>query len=235
MKPIILMIFVLIVSLQATPSLYSFQHNGVDVIHTDGKMYHIERDIPPACYDVPVTPEAIWEGHFAGEDVPEVCKATYVQTVGVIYPITIKKGIETFAELEVLHFISEMKKRDDYLLVDSRGGEWYESETIPGAVNIWFAVLKDPESFAEEYAEVLKQVGITVRKDGSYDFSKAKTLLLFCNGPWCGQSPNAILALVKIGYPKEKLKWYRSGLHGWKSLSLTTTRKRTSHKPAKSD
>ena len=226
MKRIILMVFAVMLSLQAKPSLYSFQHNGVDVRHTDGKIYHIEREIPPACYDVPITPEAIWEGHFAGKDVPEACKATYVQTVGVIYPMTIKKGVETFAELEVLHFIYEMQKREDYLLVDTRGGEWYESETIPGSVNIWFAILKEPKEFAEEFTQMLKQVGVVVRKDGSYDFSKAKTLLLFCNGPWCGQSPVAILEFIKLGYPKEKLKWYRSGLHGWKSLSLTTTRKK---------
>ncbi len=225
MKRIIFMVFAVMISLQAKPSLYSFQHNGVDVRHTDGKTYHIEREIPPACYDVPVTPEAIWEGHFAGKDVPKACKATYVQTVGVIYPMTIKKGVETYAELEVLQFIDVMKKRKDYLLVDTRGGDWYESETIPGSVNIWFAVLKEPKEFSEEFAQMLKQVGVVVHKDGSYDFSKAKTLLLFCNGPWCGQSPVAILEFIKLGYPKEKLKWYRSGLHGWKSLSLTTTRK----------
>ena len=222
----LLLLFFFALSLQAEPSLYSFQHNGVDIKHDDGKAYHIEREIPPACYDVPITPEAIWEGHFAGANVPEACKATYVQTVGVIYPITIKEGVETYAELEVLHFINEMKKRDDYLLVDTRGGDWYESESIPGAHNIWFAVLRDPKAFAEEFSDMLKQVGISVNKDGSYDFSKAKTLLLFCNGPWCGQSPVAILEFVKLGYPKEKLKWYRSGRHGWKSLSLTTTRAR---------
>jgi len=212
--------------LHAGVSLYSRQHNGVDIKHEDGKAYHIEREIPPACYDVPITPEAIWEGHFAGENVPKECKASYVQTVGVIYPLQLKEGVETFAELEVLRFIDEMQKRDDYLLVDSRGIDWFESETIPGSTNLWFAVLKDQETFKEEFTEILQQVGVKKRKDGSYDFKDAKTLLLFCNGPWCGQSPVAILEFMKLGYPVEKLKWYRSGLHGWKSLSLTTTRQK---------
>ena len=123
-----------------------------------------------------------------------------------------------------------MQEGEDYLLVDTRGPDWYESETIPGAYNMWFAILKEPKEFAEEYAEILNEVNVTINKDGSYNFTKAKTLLLFCNGPWCGQSPIAILTLLKIGYPKEKLKWYRSGLHGWKSLSLTTTRKHPYHK-----
>jgi len=209
----------------AGSSLYSLQHNGVDTKHADGKQYHIEREISPKCYDVPITPAAIWEGDFAGKDVPSACKATYVQTVGVIYPLQLKEGVETFAELEVLRFIDEMQKREDYMLVDSRGEDWFESETIPGATNLWFAVLKDPKVFAEEFDEMLQQVGATKRKDGTYDFKDAKTLLLFCNGPWCGQSPVAILEFMKLGYPVEKLKWYRSGLHGWKSLSLTTTRK----------
>lgn len=205
-------------------SLYSLQHNGVDTKHVDGKKYHIEREISPKCYDVPITPEAIWEGDFAGKEVPNACKATYVQTVGVIYPLHIKEGVETFAELEVLRFINEMQTNEDYLLVDSRGIDWFESETIPGATNIWFAVLKDQEVFADEFAEMLQQVGVKKSKDGTYDFTEAKTLLMFCNGAWCGQSPVAILEFIKIGYPVEKLKWYRSGMHGWKSLSLTTTR-----------
>ncbi|MEN8146182.1 MAG: rhodanese-like domain-containing protein [Campylobacterota bacterium] len=224
MKQFILLCFTAVLA-YAGNSLYSLQHNGVDTKHADGKTYHIEREISPKCYDVPIIPEAIWEGDFAGKDVPSACKATYVQTVGVIYPLHIKEGVETFAELEVLRFIDEMQKRDDYLLVDSRGGEWFESETIPGATNLWFAVLKDQKVFAEEFTEMLQQVGVKTGKDGKYDFRDAKTLLLFCNGPWCGQSPVAILEFIKIGYPIEKLKWYRSGLHGWKSLSLTTTRK----------
>ena len=226
MRYFILLAFILLPTLFAAPSIYSRQHNGVSIEHSDGKKYHIEREIPPECYDVPITPAAIWEGDFAGKGVPDACKATYVQTVGVIYPLHIKPGIETFAELEVLRFIDEMKEHEDYLLVDTRGLDWFESETIPGAVNIWFAVLKDPKGFDEEFKEILQQTKVKVKKDGSYDFSKAKTLLLFCNGPWCGQSPVAILAFIKMGYPKEKLKWYRSGLHGWKSLSLTTTRKK---------
>jgi len=226
MRLLLLVVFVLSTIVDAKPSLYSRQHNGVDVTHTDGKRYHIEREIPPECYDVPITPEAIWEGDFAGKDVPSECKASYVQTVGVIYPLHIKPGIETYAELEVLEFIDEMQKRKDYLLIDTRGPDWYESETIPGAHNVWFAILKEPEEFHEELLGVLHDMGVKVKKDGSYDFSTAKTLLLFCNGAWCGQSPVAILTLIKMGYPKEKLKWYRSGLHGWKSLSLTTTRKK---------
>ncbi len=204
-------------------SLYSLQHNGVKSAHGDGKKYHIEREVPRNCYDVPVTSEAIWEGDYAGTEVPDACKASFVQTVGVIYPLHIKEGVETYAELEVLRFIEQMQDGKKKLLVDSRGEQWYEYETIPGAINLWVEVIKEPEVFAEEYVELLRLVGVTKDDAGEYDFTEAATLLLFCNGPWCGQSPIAILGLIKIGYPVEKLKWYRGGMHTWKSLSLTTT------------
>jgi len=208
----------------AVNSLYSLQHNGVDTAHSDGKKYHVEREVSSKCYDVPITASAIWEGDYAAKEVPDDCKASFVQTVGVIYPLHIKEGVETFAELEVLRFIEQMQERKEYLLVDTRDDEWYESETIPGATHLWVAILKEPKTFPEEYEEMLQQIGVKKSKDGKYDFSEAKTLLLFCNGPWCGQSPVAILKFIDMGYPAEKLKWYRGGLHSWKSLSLTTTR-----------
>ena len=49
-----------------------------------------------------------------------------------------------------------------------------------------------------------------------------RTLVLFCNGMWCGQSPNNILNLLRFGYPAEKLKWYRGGMQDWEILGLTT-------------
>ena len=49
-------------------------------------------------------------------------------------------------------------------------------------------------------------------------------LLLFCNGAWCGQSPESLKELIAIGYPEEKLKWYRGGMQSWLSLGLTTVK-----------
>ena len=59
-------------------------------------------------------------------------------------------------------------------------------------------------------------------EDGKYNFKNAKTMLLFCNGVWCPQSTWAIENLLKIGYPKEKLMWYRGGMYSWKMLNLTS-------------
>jgi len=45
---------------------------------------------------------------------------------------------------------------------------------------------------------------------------------MFCNGSWCGQTSEAIKALLALSYPEEKLKYYRDGMQGWVSLGLTT-------------
>jgi hypothetical protein len=38
---------------------------------------------------------------------------------------------------------------------------------------------------------------------------------------WCGQSPTSINALLKFGYPADKIKYYRDGIQGWAILGLT--------------
>ncbi|MCK5810456.1 MAG: rhodanese-like domain-containing protein, partial [Cocleimonas sp.] len=54
------------------------------------------------------------------------------------------------------------------------------------------------------------------------DFSNAKTLVLFCNGTWCEQSAIQIKALIHLGYPKEKIIYYRDGIQGWVGLGFPT-------------
>ena len=55
----------------------------------------------------------------------------------------------------------------------------------------------------------------------SLDFSNAKTLVLFCNGIWCGQSPTTIRTLLRMGYPAAKIHYFRGGMQNWQSLGLT--------------
>lgn len=216
-------VFLLIgtVGLQGSSDL---QDTGVSVKDEGGKTVIVKRIIPQGC-DVPIVNSAIWEGEFSELEVPERCKITLVKTAGRISPMTIAPGVETYGELEVLRFMEKMKNpKNNYLLVDSRGNDWYRYETIPGAVNLWFLPMKEPEKYPERLKQIFDRLDVVQRKDGSYDLSKAPTLLLFCNGPWCGQSPGAIKGLLKLGYPAEKMKWYRGGMHDWKSLSVTTTR-----------
>lgn len=198
----------------------TLQIDGVYVEDLQGEAHIIKRIVPPGCR-VPVTVDVVWKE----QRVAESCKETLVKTAGFISAITIAPGVETYGEIEVLSFIEAMHdKHNRYLLVDSRGSDWYEYETIPGAVNLWFRPMKYPEDHPEEFEAILKQLGVTLKKDGTHDFGQAVTVLMFCNGPWCSQSPVAVKGLLKLGYPAEKIKWYRGGMHAWKSLSIATTR-----------
>ncbi len=60
--------------------------------------------------------------------------------------------------------------------------------------------------------------------EGIFDFSDAKTLVLYCNGMWCGQSPASIKTLLSFGYPAHKIKWYRGGMQDWEVLGLTSVK-----------
>ena len=133
-----------------------------------------------------------------------------------IHPMSAAKGVETVGELELINFVNKQVKDGKGLLVDARMPKFFDSETIPGAINIPFIL------FTGSNAEKVITLLGAKKVDGKNDFSAAKELYLFCNGPWCDQSPRAIKALVKAGYPASKLKYYRGGMQAWKSFSLTT-------------
>lgn len=144
-----------------------------------------------------------------------------------IRPIKLAEGVETLGELEMIHYV-KMKSDgvDSILVIDSRTPDWVAKGTIPGSINIpWTTLAPSKGASFFEIADILqKQFGAIEEEGGLWDFSKVKTLVLFCNGMWCGQSPRNILQLLKIGYPAEKIKWYRGGMQNWEALGLTTVK-----------
>jgi rhodanese-related sulfurtransferase len=141
-----------------------------------------------------------------------------------IQPSTLAPGVETIAETEVIGYLQKMADGDNTILVvDSRTPDWVKKGTIPGARNIPWTKLNpakgaDPISIMEIME---KEFGVT-ESEGLLNFSKAKTLVMFCNGMWCGQSPNNIKNLLEYGYPAHKIKWYRGGMQDWEILGLST-------------
>jgi rhodanese-related sulfurtransferase len=143
-----------------------------------------------------------------------------------IQPITLAPGVETIGELEMLDYLARVGRGDEAVLViDSRTPDWVEAGTIPGSVNISWQALS-PEAGADpmEIADVLERRFGALAQEGLWNFSAAKTLVMFCNGPWCGQSPTNIRTLLEFGYPAHKIKWYRGGMQDWESLGLTVVR-----------
>ncbi len=126
------------------------------------------------------------------------------------------------------------------MLIDARTPSWWKRGTIPGSINIPFTVF-DLDKDDPKLLEVMDQLGVRRRnqvggftrmlektglldgdeKTDDWDFSRAKTLVLWCNGMWCGQSPRAIRGLLRLGYPAKKIRYYRGGMQAWQSLGLT--------------
>lgn len=139
-----------------------------------------------------------------------------------IQPATLAPGVETIGELEVLKYLEKLSAGDaDILVIDSRTPDWVKRGTIPGSINIPWTRLSVSGSDPLTVADILENQFGAMPLEGLWDFSNAKTLVMFCNGIWCGQSPNNIRSLLRIGYPAHKLKWYRGGMQDWSVLGLT--------------
>ncbi len=114
-------------------------------------------------------------------------------TWGTIQPMQIADGVKTVGELEVIEHLKQ-----GLPVVDARTRDFFVESTIPGAVNI-------------PYPEIVA---------GINELDWDQPIIFFCNGPQCGQSPTAIHALLKAGFPPEKMIYYRGGLHDWLTLGL---------------
>ncbi len=198
-----------------------------DHINSSGEIQHITiaREIDPLCKNIHICNEIFWQGKYASNAVPEVCKSTFVTSAGkTIFPMQLHNGVETYGEVEVMAYIKQMQEDNNMLFIDTRDEEWYEYRTIPGAINMHYVYIMMPTVFEEEYKKSLVKLSV-MGNEKPFDFSQAKTILVFCNGAWCSQSPKMVKALLALGYPPEKIKWYRGGMDDWLGLGMTTTKK----------
>lgn len=158
-----------------------------------------------------------------------------------IKPILADPRVKTVGEIELFDFMENQLREGTGVLIDARTVGWYGKGTIPGSVNIPFTTLSKDISDLE-MEEVIESFGAKQRKDvgamtlkleewglvdgqnktSTWDFSQCKELILWCNGPACGQSPRAIQGLLKAGYPAEKIGYYRGGMQMWQLFGLTT-------------
>jgi rhodanese-related sulfurtransferase len=140
-----------------------------------------------------------------------------------IQPMILAPGVDTIGELEMLEYLKKVGKDAGIMVIDSRDGDWpLRSGVIPGAVLLPWQELHPGHTDPEKIAETMMFRFGATRLGSLWNFENAKTLVLYCNGPWCGQSPTNIKQLLSLGYPAHKLKWYRGGMQDWKVLGLTT-------------
>lgn len=210
---------------QAAPGRFSLTEDraSVHVIH-DGRSVKVKRVQDPE-YEL--------EGYFARtvRDCPPLC----------IQPLSAAPSVATVAEVELFDLLENDLRDGQALLIDVRTPSWYAKETIPGSINIPFTeFLREPDD--PELLEWLHRFGVQARQPpdwlqarleqwgwvdtadltDKWDFSKAKRLVLWCNGPTCSQAPRAIRGLLAAGYPAGKLLYYRGGMQMWKFFGLTT-------------
>lgn len=151
---------------------------------------------------------------------PEFTKTSRPCPPFCIHPIKAAPGVETVGEIEVMDFLESTVAAGKGLLIDSRVPQWFAKGTIPGAVNVPFSTLEPANPYRDE---ILKALGARPSGNG-WDFTDALDLMMFCNGPWCDQSPRAIRNLTQVGYPAEKIQYYRGGMQLWMLLGLTVNR-----------
>jgi len=206
-----------------------FEYDGISIktIDASGKVKPIvvKRNIAEECKKIPIDNTIVWTGNYAHTKVPEACKSTYVHTTGKLLPMQLHEDIMTYGELEVLAFMKQMQTDDSMMLIDGRKQDWYDYRTIPGAINMPFHHFKERESFEFEFEHALRMLGVKIQMDETLDFTHVKTIVVFCNGPWCNQSVAMIEALLEIGYPAEKISWYRGGMQTWLAAGMTCSRK----------
>ncbi|SFV57608.1 hypothetical protein MNB_SV-12-1982 [hydrothermal vent metagenome] len=133
-----------------------------------------------------------------------------------IQPMNIGK-VQTVGELEVLEFIKDMKDSNDKLLIDARTREWHKKGTIPSSINLPFTMLKKDGKYINKILALLGG-----KKSGStWNYDDAQTLLIFSNGAWDEQASLAIKNLIAVGYPEDKIRYYRGGMQMWNLVGLT--------------
>ena len=116
-------------------------------------------------------------------------------TWGKLQRLAPVEGVRTVGELELAELAEQ-----GAVLVDSRVPDSRSGVTIPGAVN-------HPHERVDSWFDGL---------------DRDKVHVLFCNGPQCPQSPDALQQLVDKGFPAAKLAYYRGGLHDWVTLGMPT-------------
>lgn len=128
---------------------------------------------------------------------------------GSLQPLVPVAGVTPVGEIEILQALSDREA----LVVDMRETSDRVKGTIPGSVGIPYT----------EVAARMNELGC--KKNGTaWQCDMAKKVYAFCNGPVCPQSPMAIKAMTRDGFPANKIYYYRGGMLDWDALGLTVAK-----------
>lgn len=128
---------------------------------------------------------------------------------GWLQPLIPVPGVHPVTEIEILHALNDK----DALVVDMREPDDRIKGTIAGSYHIPYT----------EVAARLDELGCS-KVAGKWDCARARKVFAFCNGPVCPQSPTAISAMVRDGFPVDKIYYYRGGMLDWEALGFPVVR-----------
>jgi len=129
----------------------------------------------------------------------------------------VASGVATIVETEVLEFLAEVVGQNAGLLVDARMPNDRAMGFIPGSVSLPFETLNPNNELRDE---ILKALGARAFED-VFNFSDAQSLVVYDSGPTRHDAELLIGHLLEVGYPAEKILYYRGGMQVWAVLGLT--------------
>jgi rhodanese-related sulfurtransferase len=156
------------------------------------------------------------------QDTSHKLKNSYTRTSRPTPPFNIQpyepiKGIKTIGELCLIDFLQDEVTNNKGMIIDARMPKWHKAGSIPHSFNIPFPILT-----VKNFKGKIAQIFGVKKENGVWNFDNAQKILIYDNGPWCQQGVHAMKNLVKIGYPKSKIFYYRGGMQYWQILGLTT-------------
>ena len=124
---------------------------------------------------------------------------------GTIQPLVPVPGVHPIGETEIIQALGDRNA----LVVDMRDTNDRVKGTIPGSISIPYT----------EVVDRLSELGCT-KTASTWNCAAAKPVYAFCNGPTCPQSPIAIRAMTREGFPADKIYYYRGGMLDWDALGF---------------
>ena len=131
-------------------------------------------------------------------------------TKGFIQPLVPQPGVTPVTEIDVLYALNDPST----MVIDMRDDEGPLGPTIPNSYHIPYTELEDR----------MDELGCQQRGKSQWDCAGAFKIIAFCHGPMCVQSPAGIARIVHMGFPVNKISYYRGGMMDWEALGLTTVK-----------
>ncbi|MGC1505914.1 MAG: rhodanese-like domain-containing protein [Sulfitobacter sp.] len=134
-----------------------------------------------------------------------------------IAPMQVAQGVVTLGEAEVLDFLVTQVATGQGLMVDARAPTDRAKGFIPGTVSLPHNTLSPENAYRKD---ILLALGGRSYQD-VFNFSDARILLIYDNGPSSDDAGRLVSNLLLAGYPPEMIRYYRGGMQVWSVLGFS--------------